>query len=87
MPPQQGVGRDDRRDRAQRLATHSVRPRRESPSVVVREAQPPPAQLPAEEAILLDQVREHLSLPLIQPGRDGDKQQLERRDVNHDPSL
>ena len=87
MPTQQGVRRDNRRDRAQRLATHSVRPRRESPSVVVREAQPPSAQLAAEEAVLLDEVREHLSLPLIQPGGDGDEQQLQRRDVNHGPSL
>ena len=84
MPPEQRVGRDDRRDFAQRPASQPVGSHSEPAPVVIGEAQTPPTQLPPQEAILFDQIGERLPFSAIEPSGDGDEQQLETRDVDHE---
>jgi hypothetical protein len=45
MPPQHGVGSDDRRNLTERLPSQTIGARGESPPVVISEAQAPLAQL------------------------------------------
>ena len=87
MPAEQRVRRDDRRDLAQRLPTQPVGSRGKFPPVVIGEPQAPPTQLPPQHPILLDQVRQHLPLPAVQPAGDSKEQHVERRDVDHGREL
>ena len=64
-----------------------MRPRGEPPPVVIGQAQAPPTQLPAQEAILFDQIRERLPLPALQPAGQDQQQHLEGRDVDHEREL
>ena len=63
MPPQQGVGCDDRRDVAQPPTTQSVRAHREPAPVVIGQLEPLAPQLAAQEAVLFHQKGERLPLP------------------------
>src|SRR5215218_9757752 len=67
VPSEQRVRRDDRRDLTQGLTAQPVGSRGKRPPVVIGESQAPPTQLPPQNPILLDQVREHLALPPVQP--------------------
>jgi hypothetical protein len=87
MPAEQRVGRDDRRDVAQQATAQPVGQRRESPPIGIGETQSPFTRLPPEQAIRFDQIGEHLPFPAIQPGRNGNEQQLECRDVDHGREL
>jgi hypothetical protein len=83
VPSEQRVRRDDRRDLTQCLTTQQVGSRGKRPPVVIGESEAPPTQLPPQDTILLDQVRQHLALPLVQPAGHRDQQHLEGRDVDH----
>jgi hypothetical protein len=48
MPPQQGIGSDDRSDLTERLSSQTIGPRGKSPPVVIGEAQAPATQLPPQ---------------------------------------
>ena len=85
VPAEQRVRRDDRRDLAQRLTAQPVGSRGKFPPVVIGEPEAPPTQLPPQDPILLDQVRQHLALPPVQPAGDREQQHLEGRDVDHVP--
>jgi hypothetical protein len=81
VPSEQGIGRDDRGHVTQCPTSQSVRKSRETPSVVMSQAKPPTTQLPTEEAILFDQIRERLTLPTKQPAdQDGEYLQGQRVD-------
>ena len=49
--------------------------RGEFPPVVIGEPQAPPTRLLPQDSILLDQVRQQLPLPAIQPAGDEEQQQ------------
>ena len=83
MPAEQRVRRDDGRDLAQGHTAQPVGSRGKLPPVVIGEPEAPPAQLPPQDPILLDQVRQHLALPLVQPAGHREQQHLEGRDVDH----
>jgi hypothetical protein len=65
VPPQQRVRRHTRGDLAQRATPHPDGARREPPPVVIGEAKASPTQLPSQEAVLFDQVRDRVPLPAL----------------------
>jgi len=67
MPPQQRVGRRDRGNLPQGRTAESVRSRRKSTAIVVREPQPTCTKLTPQESVFFDQVRDRVPLPAIQP--------------------
>jgi len=67
VPAQQGIGGDNRRDLAQPPTAQAVRPHGQPAPVVIGQVQAPPAHLPPQEAVLFDQVGEHLPFPAIEP--------------------
>ena len=77
VPSQQRVRRDDCRDLAQSRTAQPVGARGKFPPVVIGEPEAPPAQLPPQDSILLDQVSQHLALPLVQPAGNRQQQHLE----------
>jgi hypothetical protein len=87
MPAEQRVGRDDRGDLAQGVTAQAVRPRSQSPPIVIGEAQAPPTQLPAQEAVLLKQVGDRLPFAALQPAGQGQQQDLEGRGIDHEREL
>lgn len=87
MPTQQRVGRDDRRDLAQRLTTQLARPHGESPPVVIGQPQASFAQLAAQDAIFFKEIAEDFTLLVIQPSGEDGEQQPESRGVDHGQSL
>ena len=87
MPAKQRVRRDDRRDLAQHVTAQPVGQRRKSSPVGIGEMHASPTQLPSKQAILFDEIGEHLPFPAIQPGHNGEEQQLECRDVDHGREL
>ena len=87
MPAEQRVGRDDRGDLAQRLTAQPVRPRGEPPPVVIGEAQAPPTQLPAQEAVFFDQIGDRLPLAALEPAGQDQQQHLEGRGGDHEREL
>ena len=62
-------------------------PSGESPAVVARQPQAPPADLPLEKAIFFDQIRERLPLATIKPPDDGQEQQPKDGHVDHEREL
>src|SRR5882672_594040 len=62
-------------------------PRGESPPVVIGEVQALSAQLPPQNAVLLDEVCDHLSLAALQPASQHHQQHLEKCAVDHEPEL
>jgi hypothetical protein len=83
VPSEQRVRRDDRRDVTQGLAAQPVGSRGKPPPVVIGESEAPPTQLPPQDPILLDQVRQHFALPPVQPAGHREQQHLEGRGVDH----
>jgi len=86
MPPEKRVGRHDRADVPKQLPPQAVRPCGQASAVVIREPEPLASQLPAQEAILGDQIADRLSLLTLQPtGQDAE--QLQSRGVDHGENL
>jgi len=65
---------DERRHVTQGFAAQPIGPHGESPPVVVRQPQTSPTELPAQNAILFDEIGQRLTLPAIQPARNGEKE-------------
>ena len=63
VPAEQRVRRDDRSDLAQHLPAQPVGSRRKFPPVVIGEPRSPSAQLPPQDPILVDQVRQSPPAP------------------------
>ena len=87
MPPQQRVGRRDRDNIPQGRTAESVRSRRKSTAIVVREPQPTSTKLTPQESVFFDQVRDSVPLPAIQPTGQHHQHHLERGRVDHEPDL
>ena len=87
MPPQQGVWRRDRGDLHQGGTADSVRSGSQPTAIVVRETQPTSIQLAPQEPVLLDQVRDGVPLPPVQPAGQHTEDQLQRPGVDHEPDL
>lgn len=89
MPPEERIRGNDRRNLTQRLTSQPECPRGESPSVIIREAEPAPAptQLRTQDAILSEQIGQRVPLLAIQPaGQDGEPHP-ESRYIDHGASL
>jgi hypothetical protein len=54
----------------------------QSPPLIIGETQPPPAQLPAQEAVFFDQVGDRLPFAALQPASQD--QQLDGRGSDHE---
>ena len=67
MPPKQRIGCHNGGNLAQGTPTQPVRSRGQSSPVVIGETQPPPTQLPAQEAVLFDQVGARLPFAAFEP--------------------
>jgi len=87
MPSEQCVGSDDCGDLAQCPTSYSEGSHRESPPVVIGQAQAPPTQLPPQEAVLFHQVRECFPLAALEPASHDQQQHLEDRGSDHGPEL
>ena len=87
VPSEESVGCHYRRHLAQGRAPQPVPLYGESPPVVIRELQTASPDLPAEQAILFDQIGERLSFAAIEPAGDSNEQQPKDRDVDHEPEV
>jgi hypothetical protein len=87
MPPQQGVWRRDRGDLPQDRTADPVRSRGQPRAIVVRETQPTSIQLPPQDPILLDHVRDGVPLAPVQPAGQHTEDQLQGREVDHELEL
>ena len=79
VPPQDRLGRHDRRDLPQRLETQRTALRGQPAPLVIAEAEAPPPRLELflENTILFDEVCDHASLATVGPGGEGRQEQLE----------
>jgi hypothetical protein len=74
VPAQERVWGDDRGDLAQAPTAQAVRPHGQLAPVVVGQRQASTAQLPAQHAILFDEIAEYFSLLAVQPPREDSTQ-------------
>jgi hypothetical protein len=65
----------------------SVRSRRKSPAIIVREPQPTATNPAPEGSVLFDQVREGVPLPTVQPPGQHQQHDLQRGGVDHERTL
>jgi hypothetical protein len=87
MPPQQGVGRGDRRDVEQGAAADPVRSSGQPSPVVISQPKSTAAELSTQESVLFDEVGQRLSFPAFQPTSQHQQHHLERRGVDHEAQL
>jgi hypothetical protein len=83
MPVQQGVGGCDRRDVTKDSAAEPVGQRGEPSPVGVGQSKASAIQLPAQQAILFNQIADGISLATLQPAGDDQQQHSQSRDVKH----
>jgi hypothetical protein len=72
---------------SQSFSTQPVSPDGESSAVVVRQSQALRTQLPAQDAILFNEIGQRLPLAAIEPTGDGQEQQPKNRQVDHERQL
>jgi hypothetical protein len=82
MPPQNRVGRHNRRDPTEATTAQSVAVPRQPPAFLIGEAEPA-THVPAEDAIFFDQVGHGLLLPLVEPADQRCQEPAEGRRVEH----
>src|SRR4051812_19498661 len=87
VPAQDRVGRDKTGELFQDAAAENSTLRREPAALGVREAHASIAELLAQHAVLLPEVREDLDLAPVHPAREHDQQELQRRDRHNRPML
>jgi hypothetical protein len=78
MPPQQGVGRGDRRDVEQAAAADPVRSSGQPSPVVISQPKSTAAELSTQESVLFDEGGQRLSFPAFQPTSQHQQHHLER---------
>ena len=83
MPPQNRVGRDKRGDLSQPATTQQVPAHGQPTPIIIAQPEASSPQLTSKDAILFDQIRQGLLLPLIQPADQRDKKQPQRENVDH----
>ncbi len=76
VPGQDRVRSDDRRHVAQDLSTERLAFHREPSSLVIGEAETLATELAFEDAVLLDEVINHILLMAVDPSSDGDQKEL-----------
>jgi hypothetical protein len=87
MPPEQRIGRRDRRDLLQGRTAHTVRPCSQPSTIVVGETRSARPKLTPQEPVLFDQVRDRFPLSAVQPAGEHAQHHLERRGVDHGAEL
>ena len=87
MPAEQRVRGDDGGDLAQGVTAQPIRPRSQSPPIVISQPQTPPTQLPAQEAVFFDQVGDRLPFAALEPTREDQQQHLDGRGGDHEREL
>jgi hypothetical protein len=83
VPPQNRVGRHDRRDLTQRCASKTLSTHREATPLIIRESQTSAAQLGPQDAILLHQIPDHILLTSTEPAGEGREEYLKRGNGNN----
>ena len=83
VPAHDGVGRDDGRDLGKETAAQNLALRGEAAALVIRESEPPAAELFLQNTILLDEVRDHLGLVPVDPAGERGEEHLQREEVGH----
>src|SRR5262245_1747094 len=82
MPPENRVGRDDRRDRAEAATAQPVSVHRQPTPFLIGKADPP-THVRTEDAVFFDQVRQGILLPLVEPAAQRGQQYSKRQGVEH----
>ena len=78
MPPENRVGRDDRRDLTEATTAQPVSMPRQPPAFLIGQADPA-AHVPTQDAVLFDQVGHGVLLPLVEPADQRRQEHSERR--------
>jgi hypothetical protein len=78
MPSQQRLRRNDGSHFSEEAPAQHFRFPRQSATLVISQAKPPPAQLIAQDAVLLAETIDDLQLALIHPAGHRDQQEPER---------
>ncbi len=83
MPPEDRVRCHDRHDRGEKPSAEHFPLRGEATALNVGQAQTAAAELLFENAILQDEVLDHLGLVPVEPAGEGGEEQLEWEEVGH----
>jgi hypothetical protein len=75
VPTQDRVRRHDGRNLSQNLATESLALHRQAAALAVSQPDTPPPQLLPKDAVLFNQIVDHVLLVAIDPSSEGQKQQ------------
>jgi len=78
VPPQNRLRSDDRGQLPESLSAEALALLGEPPRLGVGEAQPPPAEVLSEHAILFEQVLDGIDLMSVHPACDGEEEEVER---------
>jgi Integrase core domain len=87
VPAEQRVRGHDRGDLAQGTTTQPVRSHSQMSPIVIRQAQAPSTQLPAQETVLFDQIGERLPLAALQPTGQDQQEHLDGCRGDHEREL
>src|ERR1035437_3677153 len=82
MPPQNRVGRDDRRDLTEAATAQPVSVPRQPTAFLIGQAAPA-AHVPAEDAVFFDEVGHRPLLPLVEPADQRSQEHSEEQRVEH----
>ena len=82
MPPQNRVGRDNRRDLTEATTAQPVSVPRQPSAFLIGEAEPA-THVSAENAVFFDEVGHGLPLPLVEPADQRCQEPAEGRRVEH----
>lgn len=78
MPPQQGVGADDRGHYRKQLVAELLGPDCESAALLVVESQTPIAELLSQHLVLFAEIVNDVLLLLVEPAGESDGDELQR---------
>ena len=87
MPPENRVGRHDRRHLTQPSTSQPLPAHGEPTPFVIGQPKAPPTQLTPEDSVFFDQIGQRRLLPMIQPADQAGEKNPRGRDVNHGGSL
>ena len=87
MPPENRVGRHDRRHLTQPSTSQPLPAHGEPTPFIISEPKAPPTQLTPEDSVFFDQIGQRRLLLMIQPADQAGEKKPRGRDVNHGGSL
>ena len=82
MPPQNHVGRDERRDLTKAATAQPVSVPRQPTAFLIGQTEPA-AHVPAQDAVFLDEVGHRCLLPLVEPADQRSQEHSEGQRVEH----